>query len=357
MAPAVNDGHKYNSPIPGEPPNHAPEPFGSLLLCLYHAPTENSLLSFMRNQSRMTALHDQSRVSSLLETVLSFIRTRIYMHKLTSHLPETQFSAYHSGLVERLHIPISLICHMISTTATHVLYHHLCSHQLTVDPVCVRCEASLAELIEDTVAKYPAEQLIPMYHVFMLIQLHLRLALQPPSSIGPIERRFRGWGYGPPPARDLSIFVIFGGAEMLRKVDEMRGSYSKRLETVRTFVEDRVRNTARANSSEQPLEVVRLVKSRRENHWEKERERCKEGQDVLLDLEEVRFDHLTWAELECVPDVEGFLVGVNGLLDRRIQELGLVGDWWTEGENSSPYPWLRRLLGACLDTETAGCTL
>ena len=176
--------------------------------------------------------------------LVNFIRMKIYM--LRTHRQQ------HNPILELTQHPLTTTI----TTALWFINHFLENHRtilLNIHPVqhnsksatrsrfwpCQLC----GDLITEMVASYPQCIILPTYHVYHLLTLHLRQSSRAPSYTGTIERALRGWSRKPPGTEQLAMVVLLGGLEELRSITVLKGTYNNRLETLKAFlikVEDSV---------------------------------------------------------------------------------------------------------------------
>ena len=314
----------------------------------------------------LRTLRREALLRQQLDVLLLFIQTRTYMLKLTRNLPSEHFAPYRHGLHTRFYKPIGLIQHYIETIRHLVVHSHPdhLSPRLTID----HCPTCMADL-ERTLDCYPSELLVPIYQTMQLLLLHFRNATRQPSSTTAFERKFRGWGYGPPPESHMAQLVILGGIQALCRIDEMHGSYSKRLAMVKQY-SDTISEAVKINELAFPdfyqtyTDPVMAMaggppakgKQRASKLMHRDKEDIKIAIEARADEKPVmqslsaRLDLLTESMLKSIPNLEGFLVGPKTLLGRRIVELGLLDD---ERELVNPYAFVQRLMAESYEPEVA----
>ena len=324
----------------------------------------------------LRTLRRSSLIKAQLDVLLTFIQTRVYMLRLNAHLDVQHFSPYRSGLFTRLFKPLGYIQHLLESIR-HIIIHIHPSHsptsQSTID-TCPSCNRT----IEHLVSTYPPETLVDIHSLLTLTLQHLRAATRSPSTVTSFERKLRGWSYGPPPPSHLSQLVLLGGLAELRKIDEMQGSYGKRLAVVKGFA-DTLAETTRINSLAFPDfyqsgydPVISTPSTLNKNpvpsssYTNRNRERettlstaleshppdtdtpVQKSLDVPLVL-------LTQSMLSSLPaHIHPFLVGPTSILGMRIidEKLALHTSGGVEdGEDNrddggleSPYAWVRRVM-------------
>lgn len=330
------------------------EEFPSDFLLYLYPPTFSSTTTdayFLRTLRRKLLIKRQ------LKVLVTFIQTRVYMLKLTRDLECEHFAPYRLGLRKRLYRPVGYLQHLLEAIRHLVLRSHPqhASPDLTID-LCLTCMSSLKSVI----ASYPSDLLIPIYHVTQLLIQHLRNATRSPSSVTALERKLRGWGYGPPPEEHMSQLVLLGGVQELSKVDEMQGSYSRRLSVVKAYSEilseaTRINGIAfpdiyRTKSDPVMTPSKSIVASNDKN---KHRHRHRHDDDLRTAIEACADDQpaiksldanphiLTDAMLASTPTLSAILIGPTTLLAKRIMKENLVQN---ERELLSPYGWLTKLM-------------
>ena len=303
--------------------------------------------------------------------LITFLQTRSYMLRLTRELECEHFGPYKKGLAARLYQPIALVQHFLETVRYLVLNLHPnhCSPRLTID-LCPSC----VQHLQTTVSSYPESQLVPIYQTLQLLIQHFRTAVRSPSSVTVFERKLKGWSYGPPPEAHAAQFVLLGGIQELSKVNEMQGSYTKRLAIVKQY-SDMVEQAMRINdiafpdiyqTQSDPVTAMAMGggSSRKEKSKQMplsassttRRDRVDvrtaiEGhadeQSIMKSLD-LRLDLVNESVIASIPHLDKFLAGPQTLLGRRILQLKLVDH---EKELLSPYGWVTRLLAQCYRPE------
>lgn len=313
-------------------------------------------------------------VERQLLITLTFIQTRVYMLRLTRDLECEHFAPYRAGLHERLYESVLRIQHFFEIVRHLLVFSHPThsSPQSTIDS-CPNCLAT----IKGVIASWPDSQLVPMFQTIQLYILHFRAATRQPSSMTIFERKLKGWGYGPPPEEHQSQLVLLGGIPELCKINEMRGSYSKRLAVVKNFsdiVSEAVRinslafpdfyqtqtdpimamaggepNPAKNKKISTPLSSMPTPKSiRRDKEDVRTAIEARADERPTMKSLDVRLDLLTESILSSIPSIDTFLKGPESLLAKRILHLKLVED---ERELLSPYAWLTALMTECYKPE------
>jgi len=314
----------------------------------------------------LRSLHREALLRRQLDVTLRFIQTRTYMLKLTRDLPSGHFAPYRNGLYTRLYKPVGLIQHYLETIR-HLIVHahpdHL-SPRLTIDH-CPACMASL----ERTIECYPMELLLPVYQTIQLLLQHFRTATRQPSSTTAFERKFRGWGYGPPPESHMAQLVLLGGIHELCRIDEMHGSYTKRLAAVKQF-SDTISEAVKINDIAFPdffqtqtdpvMAMAGGPPAKGKQTVSKLMQRDKENIKIAVEARadekpamrslDVRLDLLTESMLKSIPNLEGFLAGPKTLLGRKLLEQKLVDH---ERDLLSPYGFIQALLAESYEPEVA----
>lgn len=293
------------------------------------------------------------------------------MLRLNAHLDVQHFAPYRSGLLTRLYRPVGFIQHLLESIR-HIVVHNHPSHsnpQSTIES-CSSCTRNLHRLI----LTYPSDSLIDIHSLLTLTLQHLRAATRSPSTVTIFERKIRGWGNGPPPESHLSQLVLLGGVSEIRKIDEMQGSYGKRLSVLKNF-SDTIAETVRINSiafpdfyqsgydpvmgsSSTPSDALAPVigKAKQHQHQNSIPKQIRRDRDADLRnaIEvhasevsvrkslDVRLDLLTSTMISSLPQqLDTFLVGPNSLLAKRITEENLVSH---VQELLSPYEWVQRVM-------------
>lgn len=260
------------------------------------------------------------------------------------------FGPYRPGLRDRLYAPIGYVQHFLENIGHLILRSHPqhFSPNLTID-LCPTCISSLKSMIQT----YPPELLVPIYQVIQLLLQHFRTATRSPSSVTAFERKLRGWGYGPPPEEHVSQLFFLGGIQEVCKIDEMQGSYSRRLNVVKSFA-DTLAEATRINSIAFPdiyntksdpvmapsKAAGRISKDKYAGDSRTAVEARADDQSIIRSLG-VNLGILTDSMLASVPRVESFLAGPNTLLARHILKEKLVDH---ERELASPYGFVTRLM-------------
>ncbi|KAK5951093.1 hypothetical protein OHC33_007846 [Knufia fluminis] len=299
-----------------------------------------------------------------LHVLLRFIQTRTYMLKLTRNLQCEHFGPYRNGLYTRFYKPVGLIQHYLETIRHLVIHAHPdhLSPRLTIDH-CPACMATLMTTIES----YPTELLVPVYQTIQLLLQHFRTATRTPSSVTTFERKLRGWSYGPPPESHMAQFVLLGGIQELCRIDEMHGSYSKRLAKVKQY-SDTLSEAVKINGiafsdfyqtqtdpvmamaggppakGKQPAKIQRRDKADVRTAIE-----ARADEKSVMQSLNVRLDLLTEQVVKSIPNLEAFLVGPKTLLGRKIMEEKLVEH---ERELLSPYGFVQRLMAESYEPES-----
>lgn len=312
-------------------------------------------------------LRREKLVRKQLHILLTFIQTRSYMLKLTRDLACEQFAPYRKGMYIRLYEPVGLAQHYFEIIR-HLIIHQHPNHlspRLTINH-CPTCTSTLST----TLASYPSHLLVRLYQTIQLLCKHLFAATRTPSSVTPFERKLRGWSYGPPPEQHMSQLLFLGCLTELCKIDEMHGSYAKRLAIVKQF-SDLVADAVRINSLQimdfyqtetDPIMAAAGQKAKGKTVPSPSKAMRKDMEDVRLALEgradehwgvikslDIRLDLLTEGMMQSIPALDKFLVGPNTLLGRKIMELGLVDH---ERELVSPYEFVQRLMAESYEPES-----
>lgn len=286
--------------------------------------------------------------------------------RLTRDLPSEQFAPYKDGVAARLFQPLCYIEHYFETIRHLVIFSHPehLSPRLTIDQ-CPNCMNAL----QTATSAYPENQLVAIYQTIQLLIQHFQNATRSPSSVSIFERKLKGWGYGPPPEQHMAQLVLLGSIQELSKIDEMQGSYGKRIGVVKQFT-DILDQVARINSltipdfyqtGTDPVMAMAMgggssKKEKRKSAEEKLANKLvnRDKEDIKTAIEaradevkvmkslDARIDKLTEAMLATVPRLDRFLTGADTLLGRRIMALGLVDH---ERELLSPYGWVTRMMG------------
>lgn len=285
-----------------------------------------------------------------LKVLLTFIQTRVYMLKLTRDLECEHFAPYRSGLRERLYRPVGYLQHLLETIRHLIVRSHPThlSPNLTID-LCPACMSSLKAIV----ASYPSEILVAIYQVIQLLVQHLRNATRSPSSVTAFERKLRGWGYGPPPEDHMSQLVMLGGIQELSKIDEMQGSYSRRLSIVKAYIDvlseaTRINGIAFPDIYKTKADPVMTLSSSTTAPYERNREEdLRTAIEAQADSQpptkslDCNLNILTDAMLATIPRLDAILIGPNTLLAKRIKEEKLVDN---DRELLSPYGWVTKLM-------------
>lgn len=203
------------------------------------------------------------------------------------------------------------------------------------------------------IASYPSNLLVPIYQVIQLLLQHFRTATRSPSSVTSFERKLRGWGYGPPPEEHVSQLFFLGGIQELSKIDEMQGSYSRRLSVVKSFA-DTLAEATRINSIAFPdiyktksdpvmapsKPIGRVARDKYAQDLRTAVEARADDQSITRSLG-VNLGILTETMLASVPKIEILLIGPNTVLGQRILQEKLVDH---ERELASPYGFVTKLM-------------
>jgi len=167
----------------------------------------------------------------------------------------------------------------------------------------------------------------------------------------------------------MAQLVLLGGIQELCRIDEMHGSYSKRLATVKQF-SDTISEAVKINDiafpdfyQTQTDPVMAMAggppakgKQRASKLIQRDKEDIKVAIEARADEKpvmqslNVRLDLLTESMLKSIPNLEGFLVGPNTLLGRKILEQKLVDN---EIELISPYGFVQALMAESYEPEVA----
>lgn len=340
---------------------------------------------FLRSLRREVLVRRQLRV------LLTFIQTRTYMLKLTRDLESEHFAPYRNKLTARLYQPLILMQHFIEATRHLIIFAHPehISGKSSATPITIdRCAHCTAQL-RATLSSYPPQHILPLYLVIQLLIQHFYTATRSPASVTIIERKLKGWGYGPPPEEHMAQLVLLGGPQEFSKIDEMHGSYGKRLSIVKNF-SDVITEAVRINSLAFPdfyqtgtdpiMAMAGLGSENKSKNKSKGKSRevtttreqtsvsavprmiRREKEDVRTGIEaradevsvmkslNVRLDLVTESTIASIPQLGGFFVGPKTLLGRFILELKLVDE---ESELTNPYALLTKLMRDCYEpTET-----
>ncbi|KAK5088100.1 hypothetical protein LTS08_004840 [Lithohypha guttulata] len=318
----------------------------------------------------LRCLRRQSLVARQLKIVLAFIQFRSYMLRLTRNLPSEQFAPYKQGLTTRLFQPLVCIQHFFETTRHLIVFSHPdhLSPRLKID----QCPACMGT-VKATISTYPENQLVAIYQIMQLLIQHFRTATRSPSSISIFERKLKGWNYGPPPEEHMSQLILLGGLQELSKIDEMQGSYGKRIGVVKGYSE-LVTEAVRINglafpdfyqTQTDPIMAMAMGSGSSKKDKRKQpspstkpsllplRLSRRDKEDVRTAIEgradeirtmkslDIRLDQLTEGVLASIPKLDNFLVGPETLLAKRIMHLGLVND---ERELLNPYGFVTSLM-------------
>ena len=254
--------------------------------------------------------------------------------------------AFKHGLTARLYQPIGLMQHLLEMIRYLVIHVHPChlSPRLTID-LCPACMTALNQIIDG----YPRDQLNPLYQTIQLVHLNFRTAIKTPSLVTTFERKIRGWGNGPPPENHLAQLMLLGCLPELYKMDEMQGSYPKRLNIVTSFC-DKVAESVSYNSAS----IEDFYQTETDPVMAGKKSSSQAQQDVRLGLEvsadeskwgvrsslDVSLDLLTEGMLKSVPTLDKILVGQKTFLGHKVMDLELCD----EQEMASPYQFLHRML-------------
>ncbi|KAK4944661.1 hypothetical protein LTR66_014479 [Elasticomyces elasticus] len=307
-------------------------------------------------------LRRQKTTNNQINVLLTFVQTRVYMLKLTQNLPSQQFGSYREGLRRRLFEPLACVQHYLECIR-HVVLHVHPQHKDRPAPgdlhSCSHCMKKLKEVVN----LYSTSQLLNMLHILNLLLTHLRTAVRSPSTVSALERRLRGWGYGPPPEEHIRQLVLLGGLPEVCMIDEMKGSYAKRLGVVKGFA-DTIDAAQKLNSGSSELYIV-YGKGRvdplmgRQSLSEAAQTSTKHPDLSLPDAIEhhassqpttksldVDLNCINDSVLASMPDLEDFLVGKDSLLCKRILADGLAPDMAGLG---SPYTWIQKTMGESYD--------
>lgn len=333
---------------------------------------------FLRSLRRETLARKQLRV------LLTFIQTRTYMLKLTRDLQSEHFAPYRDKLTARLYQPVILFGHFLEAIRHLILYthpHHQSSKSSSTPITIDRCAQCTSQL-RTTLSSYPTRHIVPLYVAIQLLIQHFYTATRSPSSVTIIERKLKGWGYGPPPDEHMAQLVFLGGIQELSKLDEMRGSYGKRLSVVKNF-SDIVAEAVRINSlafpdfyqsGTDPVMAMAGISSKSKSKskgkgGEGDRDSStmvsampkairRDKDDVRTGIEaradevsvvkslDVRLDLLTGSVIASIPNLGDFFVGPKTLLGRYILELKLVNE---EVELVNTYALLTKLMFECYE--------
>lgn len=289
-------------------------------------------------------------ISRQMKVLLTFIQTRVYMLKLTRDLECEHFAPYRPGLRQRLYRPVGYLQHLLETIRHLVVRSHPrhLSPNLTID-LCPTCMSSLKSVI----ASYPSELLVPIYQVIQLLVQHLRNATRSPSSVTAFERKLRGWSYGPPPEEHMAQLIMLGGIQELGRIDEMQGSYGRRLSIVKSYV-DVLAEAARINAIAFP-DIYKTkadpVMAPSSPTTKASNERYKEDLRTAIEARaddqpptkslDCNLTILTEAMLSTVPRLDTILIGPNTPLAKRIKKEKLIEH---DRELLSPYGWVTKLM-------------
>lgn len=324
----------------------------------------------------LRSLRRRVLIERQLKVMLTYIQTRVYILKLTRNLECEHFGPYRAGLAKALYQPVLRMQHFLETVRHLVTFSHP-KHPSprAVITTCQQCVVTIKALI----ASWPDDQIVSIYQIIQLTILHLRAAFRPPSNITIFERKLKGWGYGPPPDEHQSQLVLLGGLHELSKIDEMQGSYGKRISVVKHF-SDILSEAVRINSLAFPdlyltqtdpvmamaMGGEKLAKTRsappftsqaqapKQIRRDKEEVRtaieARADENPAMKSLDVRVDLLSESTLASIPLLNEFLFGTDTLIAKRIVHLKLVDD---EKELMSPYGWLIRLMAECYKPETS----
>lgn len=288
-----------------------------------------------------------------LKVLLTFIQTRVYMLKLTKDLDCEHFAPYRPGLRRLLYRPVGYLQHLLETIRHLIIRSHPrhLSPNLTID-LCPACKSSL----DSVITSYPSDILVSTYQILQLLVQHMRNATRSPSSVTAFERKLRGWGYGPPPEEHMAQLVMLGGLSELCKIDEMQGSYSKRLSIVKAYA-DLLAEATRINE----IAFPDIYKSRTDpvlssttapisrTTEEQYAENLHTAIEAHADTHPLNptttlscpLALLTEPILLTVPRLDALLIGPNTPLARRIKKEKLINH---DRELISPYGWVTKTM-------------
>lgn len=303
-----------------------------------------------------------------LKVLLTFIQTRVYMLKLTRQLECEHFAPYRPGLRISLYRTLGYVQHLTESIRHLILYSHP-SHPSPSIPIndCPTCTS----LHNSVISSYPSHLLVPMYQVLQLLSQHTRTATRSPSSVTAFERKLRGWSYGPPPEEHISQLILLGGFTELCKIDEMQGSYSRRLAVVKSYADilseaTRINNIAFPDIYKTTSDPVMAPppSSRMQKSTSYNNKRYGNGQsgdqnlhtaiEAYADTQPLtlslncNLNILTPTILSTIPYLDRILVGPDAPLGVYIKKHRLM---YNVRDYASPYAWLTGLLEQVYEPE------
>ena len=322
-----------------------------------------------------------------LKVLITWIQTRTYMLRLTRDLESENFASYRKRLTPRFYQPVLLLQHLLETIRHLIVFSHP-NHESASPTTIKHCRNCNAQL-KSAISSYPEHQLLLLFHTIQLLTQHFRNAMRSPTNVTIFERKLKGWDYGPPPEAHVSQLFFLGGLQELSKIDEMHGSYTKRLFIIRDF-SDRVAKATKINSlaipdfyqtQTDPVMAMAMAgadssksKSSKSKNKSKENDSTflqtsntmvskqvrRDKDDVRTAIEaradevpvtrslDVRLDLLDMQTLASIPTVDDWLLNHKGLLATRILELKIVE---SAADLDNPYDYLTKMLAECYEPD------
>ncbi|KPI35292.1 uncharacterized protein AB675_3739 [Cyphellophora attinorum] len=198
---------------------------------LYPQPAGNSDLTHL-----LAVLRRQHVIRNTTDMLVSFVRMKMYM--LRTHQQRN------NPVLDLAQHPVATIFTSTLWFINHFLEHyrhlilsvhasaHISKSARSRFWPCMMCGDSIMELVNS----YPQNMLLPIFHVYHLLTIHLKQSSRAPSYTGTIERALRGWSRKPPGSEQLAMVTLLGGLEELRQITVLKGTYNQRLETLKTFL-------------------------------------------------------------------------------------------------------------------------
>jgi hypothetical protein len=261
-------------------------------------------------------LRRNSNIMRMIKVIVNFIQMKIYMIKTGPRVEH--FTKYRDRLVTILYPGAWTVQHFLESYRRLIMHDHS-THALSRFWGCPECDATVKRLVDS----YPAQHLIPAFHFFQLILLHLRASSRAPTYAGTIERKLRGWSRKPPADDDLAQLVVLGGIDQLSRISIMKGTYNQRLEMIHAFMDKVASSTTTFRLAFGPDGSKHILK---------------DSEHGLMSEVDVPYDDITESVIENLPSLNDIMVPE---FQKRILEEGLVED---EEALNSPFRFVQNVM-------------
>jgi hypothetical protein len=179
-------------------------------------------------------------ISTTSSMLASFMQMKIYMLPPLPNEPRrlSSLDTAVPSLLAQFYPALTTINHYLETHRTLLLHDHP-THNTPSQPrskfwTCTPCATAL----HATVSTYPPTTLLQTHHTMRLLIYHLKSSSRAPAYAGTLERAIRRWSKRPAGEEELAIIVLLGGLDWLRRVTVLKGTFTKRIDTLRLFLEE-----------------------------------------------------------------------------------------------------------------------